>query len=290
MGTSASNTGPTGRIPLLPNWAPDAFPDASPDVEEDFDKTDGGDPASELPKSTEDSKTKPTTKLPQQTNSWRSARSAIREYASNKTKENLKKSGKRYVRTYGGAGAATRASAKGIDYGLALGTFLGGFSQGGYEANLQRYDLSECIGKSSEEVLARIADRIAPIGSTNDEAIARGAIMDSLDNLYERIVTDGGDIESLGSLDEITLKETVMEFVSNYIFKKWIYELGLALEKNNLSEKAVIRLENEIRSFIKNEVQFALKDKDVKALDLREGEGRKVIQEIFELAYLTIEK
>jgi len=279
MGTSASNAGPKGKTPLLPNWVNDK---PNTDIEDI--------PSTDKPKPDQDKIAVKDDSISSQTNSWNSAKTAIKKYTNDKTKQNLKKSGRSYVKTYGGFKSAARASARGIDYGYTFASFLGGFVQKGYEQNLKQYGLDDCIGKSSEEVLAKIADKIAPIGSTNDDAIARAAIMDTLDTLYEKIISNDEDIDSLGSLSEDGLKEAVIEYTSNYIYKKWVYELGLALEKNNLSEKAVIRLENEIRTFIKSEVLLALKDKDIKVLDLAAGEGKKIIQNIFELAYQTIEK
>jgi len=194
------------------------------------------------------------------------------------------------VRTYGGSKKATKASYSGISSGLALAGFLSGFAASGYEQNLKNYHLGECIGKSSEEVLAKIADEIAPIGSTSDEAIARSAVMDTLDKIYEKLLNEGKDIEALGTLDESNLKEMVMEFISAYIFKKWMYELGLKVEKNELSEKDVVKKENEMRVLIKSEVEVALRDKNIQTFNVTEGEGKKIIEEIFELAYSTLGK
>lgn len=293
MGTSASNAGLKGKTSLLPNWATGGGggnTDDNSDNNNDNGENDNESPQTDTgPKKNDNRQGEPIVPT-SQTKSWRSAKTAINKYAGERNRTNLRSAGKSYVKTYGGAKAATMASVAGINYGHALASFLGGFSGNGYEENLRQYGLSDCIGKSSEEVFAKIADKIAPIGSTNDEAIARAAIMDSLDKLYEKVLSDGGDISSLGSLDETALKEAVVEFTSNYIYKKWIYELGLALEKNQLSEKAVIQLENEIKVFIKGEVQVALKDKDIKTLDLTEGADKKMIEDIFELAYLTIEK
>jgi hypothetical protein len=291
MGTSASNAGLKGKTSLLPNWATGGSSDDTGDNVNDSDIKDSNDKSQDDKPDKKQKKVNSNPVIPsQQTKNWRSAKTAIKKYTGEKNKSNLKKSGRSYVKTYGGSKSAAMAAQAGVKYGFALGNFLGGFSLNGYEQNLREYGLADCIGKSSEEVLAKIADKIAPIGSTNDEAIARAAIMDSLDKLYEKILADGGDLDSLGSLDESALKDSVIEFTSNYIYKKWIYELGLVLEKNELSEKAVIQLENEIKVFIRSEVRLALKDKDIKAFDLNGDEGKKIVLDIFELAYLTIEK
>ena len=163
-------------------------------------------------------------------------------------------------------------------------------SREGFNETLNKYDLSDCVGKSSEEVMAKIADRIAPTGSTNDEAIARVAMMIAFDKLYEKVLDSGKNMESLDNLDSETLSDTVIEFVSAYIFKKWVYEAGIALERNDLSEIEAIKLENEMRFFIRDEVKSGFKKTDISKIDLAQGKGRELVNDIFELAYSTLEK
>ena len=160
----------------------------------------------------------------------------------------------------------------------------------GLVQTLEKYDLSDCLGKSTEEAFAKIANKIAPIGSTNDEAISRLAVMMAFDKLYEKFIENDRDINSLDHLDEETLREIVIEFVSAYIFEKWVYEAGLALERNDLSESEAIDLENEMRVFVTGEVKSGLEKVNILTLDITEGEGHKVIEEIFDLAYSTLEK
>lgn len=276
MGTSASGTGPKGNTPLLPSWANGS--DNSPDPEDNQ-------PIENNPDNTVDSKPEqvPTQKL--------TGTKSILTRISNRGKgSNFKKFAKSYIKSSGGSKAATKSSIAGINVGRNYLGFLDGVSKDGFNETLQKYDLSDCIGKSGEEVIAKIADRIAPSGSTNDEAIARAAIMIAFDRLYEKILDSGKDIESLDSIDSETLSDTVVEFVSAYIFKKWVYEAGIALERNDLTESEAIKLENEMRFFIRDEVKNGFQKTDVSKLDLAQGEGRKIIEDIFELAYSTLEK
>lgn len=278
MGTSASGTGPKGTTPLLPSWATDS--DNPPETEEDNNQQsdDASDEAVDA-----NTETAPTQKL--------SGTKSILTRISNKGRgSSFKTFAKSYIKSSGGSRAATKSSIAGINVGRNYLSFLGGVSEEGFNETLQKYDLSDCIGKSSEEVIAKIADRIAPTGSTNDEAIARAAIMIAFDRLYEKILDSGREIESLDSIDSETLSDTVVEFVSAYIFKKWVYEAGIALERNDLSENEAIKLENEMRFFIRDEVKNGFKNADISKIDLAKGEGKKIIEDIFELAYSTLEK
>ena len=278
MGTSASGTGPKGKTPLLPSWATDS--DNSPEPEEDNNQQ-----SDDTSNETVDPKpeTAPTQKLS-------GTKSILTRISNGGSGSSFKTFAKSYIKSSGGSRAATKSSIAGINVGRSYLGFLSGVSKEGFNETLQKYDLSDCIGKSSEKVIAKIADRIAPTGSTNDEAIARAAIMIAFDRLYEKIIDSGRDIESLDSIDSETLSDTVVEFVSAYIFKKWVYEAGIALERNDLSESEAIKLENEMRFFIRDEVKNGFKKADISKIDLAQGEGKKIIEDIFELAYSTLEK
>jgi hypothetical protein len=291
MGTSASNGGPKRNTELLPTWAtnPD---DGNNGQNEEGDNNDS--PETESPLNIDNSAANQSetsvANAPAITGNWGAAKGALSRYAKGTAGSSLKKAASSYIKTLGGSSKATKASGAGISTGGIFVNFISSVSRNGYQETLIQYGLADCIGKSSEEVLAKIADRIAPIGSTNDEAIARNAVLISLDALYERLLNDGKDIDSLGSLDEGTLKNSVEEFVGTYIFKKWVYEVGLAIEKNELTEKEAISLEKEIKVFVRDEVRSALKDKDIIKLDLTVGEGKKIVENIFESAYSTIAK
>lgn len=303
MGTSASNGGPKSNTPLLPTWATNSDNVTNEEGENGENEQGGGEEVSgdenngispEIQAKTDGNNSQNGGVLTLNTNAttgnWAVSKGALSRYAKGTGGSSLRKAANSYVRTLGGSSKATKASAKGISTGGVFVNFIGSVSRNGYAETLKQFGLADCIGKSSEEVLAKIADRIAPIGSTNDDAIARNAVLVSLDALYEKLLNEGKDIEALGSLDEEALKNSVEEFVGTYIFKKWVYEVGLAIEKNELTEKEAINLEKEIKVFVRDEVKSSLKDKDIIKLDLNAGEGKKMIENIFELAYSTIAK
>lgn len=279
MGTSASGTGPKGKSPLLPSWADDS---------ENPPETVGDDDNEESENNTEEALESKPEFVPSQKLSG--TKSILTRISNGRSGSSFKTFAKSYIKSSGGSKAATKSSVAGINAGRNYLGFLGGVSKEGLNETLQKYDLSDCLGKSSEEVIAKIADKIAPIGSTNDEAIARAAVMIAFDRLYEKILDSGKDFQSLDSIDAETLSDTVIEFVSAYIFKKWVYEAGIALERNDLSESEAIKLEKEMRFFIRDEVKSEFKKTDVSKIDLAKGEGHKIIKNIFELAYSTLEK
>lgn len=269
MGTSSSSSGPKGQTPLLPSWAAGNGNKLSQD---------------QAYNSVSDSNNI------NQNYNLTSVKGSLTRIVNNTNGATFKNAGRSYVRRTGGHRSATLSSKMGVATGSNYLGFFSSASRDGLAKTLEKYDLSDCLGKSTEEAFAKIANKIAPIGSTNDEAISRLAVMMAFDKLYEKFIENDKDINSLDHLDEETLREIVIEFVSAYIFEKWVYEAGLALERNDLSESEAIDLENEMRVFVTGEVKSGLEKVNILTLDITEGEGHKVIEEIFDLAYSTLEK
>jgi hypothetical protein len=284
MGTSSSGSGPKGRTPLLPNWATDG--ENIPD--KDDDQNQGGDSTTE--DDSDNSERFDNNIVRDYADTLRTAKGAIKRIANNRNGATFKKAVKEYIKRTGGYKKATLASGAGISTGSNYLGFFSDVANKGLEQTLKDYGLADCIGKSTEEVFAKIANRIAPTGATNDEAIARVAVMIAFDKLCEKLIEKDQDITELDQLNEETLKDTVIEFVSAYIFKKWVYEAGLALERNDLTEADAIELENEMKDFVAEEVRTSLGKMNIKTLDITQGKGKKVIQDIFDIAYSTLEK
>lgn len=295
MGTSSSNGGPSGKTSLLPSWYPEnSSTAAQPPASEDpiLAPQDNNNPNNDDQEQETNSINQPI-EIPTTTNNWKDAKGAFTRYSKNTGGSNIRKAAKSYVQTLGGSRGAARAASRGITSGRGLVSFLGAVSTpggGGLNQTLTQLGLSAYIGKSSEEILAKIADAIAPTGATSDEAIARDAILGTLDQLYSKILENGGDIATLESLTPHMIKETVIEYVSIYIFKKWVFELGLAVEKNTVTEKQAIEMEVEIKDFINAEVKLSLQGKSMKQFDLNESSNQQIIETIFQTAYSTLEQ
>lgn len=295
MGTSSSGGGPKGRTPLLPNWAtggsgspPPKEDDLPPNKNDDNKK---GDTVGDSGNADGSESSNNSSSGSDYSGNWTSGKSSFRKFINSQGSGNsLRKAARSYVKSMGGRSKATKAASKGISVGGDYIEFLGGIRKNGLTQTLQDYGLSDCLGKSPEEALAKIAGKIAPIGTTNDEIIARSAVMSAVDALYMKLTANADGIETINSISEDALKESVIEYVSAYIFKKWIYELGLALERNELSEKEAIALENQVKNLVRDEVKASLKQKDILKLDFRAGAGKRIVENIFSLAYSTLEK
>ncbi|APS38607.1 Qat anti-phage system associated protein QatB [Salegentibacter sp. T436] len=277
MGTSKSGSGVPGSSPLLPDWAPPASP--PPPEEEQQDTPDDT--------NEEEAQDRPTY---ESTADFQSVKSNFTKYVNKPSRSTFKTAIRSYIGKTGGVKKSTISAAAGIRTGRGYISFLNNLGSQGLSETLSQLGLTSHIGKSSEEVLAIIADKIAPVGSTNDEAIARAAVLIATEKLYGRLEEDGQDLATLDTLNEAHIKEVVIEYVSAYIFKKWVYEAGMALEKNKLSENKAIELEHQMKDLIKQEVKGGIEKANLKNFNLAQESGRDLVLEIFELAYTTLEE
>lgn len=295
MGTSASNGGPKGSPPLLPDWYNPSPPDGEDhDAPQDGNNDSDGenDSTNENDSSNNDSQDQNNSDNQNPTNhstDWGKSKGALTRIAKSTSGSSIQKAGRKYVSSLGGRSGATRAAAQGRITGRKYASFLGTIASGGIYNALQNLGLDNLAGKSSEEICLAIADAIAPTGSTNDEAIARDALISTLDSLYNKLQENGNDFSNVDTLSIDQIKETLIEYVSNYVFIKWMYELGSAIEKGSVTESDAINLETEVKDLIFAETFECYRDVPVETFNISDQSNNAIIEEIFQTAYSTLE-
>lgn len=282
MGTSASNGGPRGNPPLLPDWYTDNNTNPVPAP---GDGNSQADDQKHQNTPIQDASTKPV--LAPTTSNWGQAKGALTRLSNGTSGSSRQKASRNYVKSLGGSGGATKAAAQGVRTGTIYGGFLGSLSSSGVTNAFTNLGLQDLIGKSVEEVCAGIVNAIAPNGATNDEAIAREALIETIDTLYTKLLENDDEVNALNNLTPELIKETLIDYVGNFIFTKWMYELGNAIEKGNISEREAIKLEKEVRGFIITET--VEKYKDISIVENLDDRTEVIIEEIFETAYSILE-
>ncbi len=295
MGTSASNGGPKGSPPLLPDWYHPSPPDGHDhDAPQDGNNDSDGenDTANNDGHGNNDSAEQNNSDAPNQTNQstdWGKSKGALTRIAKSTSGSSIQKAGRKYLSGLGGRTGATRAAAQGRITGGKYAGFLRAIASGGINNALQNFGLDNLVDKTSEEICLAIADAIAPTGSTNDEAIARDALISTLDSLYNKLQENGNDFTNVDSLSLDQIKETLIEYVSNFVFNKWMYELGTAIEKGSVTESAAINLETQVRDLIYAETFEHYRDIPAETFNLSDSSNNAMIEEIFQTAYSTLE-
>jgi hypothetical protein len=283
MGTSASNGGPKGSPPLLPDWYSPTSPDGDSNQNDNSGST--GNPEQN---NTENAPNE--SPQPKQSGDWGKSKGALTRLSNSRSGASVKKAGNKYVNSLGGSKGATKAAAQGRITGSRYASFLGNIASGGINNALQNLGLDQFVGSSSEEICLALANAIAPPGTTNDEAIARDALISTLDSLYTRMQEEGSDFTNLEQLSLEQVKETLVEYVSHYIFNKWMYELGNAIEKGSVSESEAINLEIEVKDLIYTETIERYRDIPIESFNINDRSNDTMIEDIFQTAYSTLEQ
>jgi hypothetical protein len=292
MGTSASNSGPSDKTPLLPDWAQGgAAPNLagpSPDApagggasNQDGAGSPGQPPEGAAPGGVDSISAPASTRGP-----WSLARRAMTSVASGGGgTRRLKVAGRRYVRAKGGAKNATASSAAGRATTAGLGGFFSGIATGGIAQAAQSLGLQAVVGQRAELVLAAVIDAIAPAGTTNDEAIARRAASETLRELFEKFGVEQNGIESLDAMKADDVVDAVELSVSAYVYQRWLFDLSLKIEEHAVSETEAVRLERDVKVFVKGLVKLKLNGGKVINLDWKGAQGKAFVQEVYEAAY-----
>lgn len=291
MGTSSSYGGPTGRNPLLPDWAqpvgdgpaaPDSgqSPEGGPDqtgVDQALDGNQPGTPASNQPQAV------PSV-------SFRGAKSSMTQYVnSGGGGGGIGRVARHYVGARGGAGRSAQAAVSGRASTGRLGSFLSGVASRGLETAAREIGLGNLEGRPAIAVFAEIANRLAPSGATLEEAAARRAVDDALYALYKKFDLGTADISSLNNMDADTIRDAVEASVSAYIYHRWLQELGDRIEENAITTDEAVRLEKEVRDYVEHTVRLDLRDVDVLRLNWEGPEGSRIVERIYREAYGLLE-
>ncbi len=280
MGTSSSYKGPRNRSPLLPPWAPPAPDEDRPN--------DDGNPEKENNRPEEVPDSASDTNGPENTENWGGAKGYMSKFASGNTGYSINNAAKAYVKAMGGAQKASKAARLGKNSAGRLGNFLGSVAGNGFAETLRRFGLGDLIGQPAEKVFASIVDLIAPAGETNEDANARAAVLDALETLYMEFELENGDLSRLNSLGEEDVRRTILNCCKAYIYEKWLQQLGIAIEKKAISPNDALAKEQEAKNFIKESVLFDFEGKSIVNLDFTQGDGKRIIDRIFQEAYLIL--
>lgn len=301
MGTSKSHGGPVDITKLLPSWATGqegATPSA--DEPEQEGSPGGGETGGEGEETPDEDET-PSPAVAaggevaaqaaeQQTDSsWRSAKilmgNAVR---SGGDRTSLRSAARAYTRARGGASQAAKTSNAGRNATARLGNFLTGLATKGLQDSLKDVGLSSTAGMDVREVFAAIANAIAPSGASVDEAIARRAVNEVLEKLYEECAAEENGIEKLGSMSVEAIREAIEASIAAYIYYRWLEELELRIERGAVSPEQAVRLENEMREYVRDIVHLDLRGIDVVGLDWRSQQGEQLISGLYEQAYTML--
>lgn len=289
MGTSSSYDGPTGCTPLLPPWAP------PPDLPDELEPEDGPDdhgpdePPVEDPGDDHSDHVEDVVPI-----EWDRPKDNLSRFASNggmrdrRGGERLARVGRDFVRAQGGARSAARAAAAGRATTGRLGQFLTQAATLGTAAALLRWEVADYVGRDVRSLLSALVDVLAPAGATNEEAVARDALAETLAEIFEE--QPGAD--GFAILEALTpdLIQTILErYAARYVYTRLMQVLGKRLYERAGTALEARRLEREVEEFVFNTARLSFGRVDVMRVDWSGADGRALIEDVFEDGYRFLE-
>lgn len=295
MGTSRTGDGPADRTPLLPSWAlpgggpPPLLPEDLPSDDLGGDDSDDGTPpangADTAPGGTDqpDVVTPPAQAPP---SPWQAAKGRFtRSARAGGGRSHVAASGRAYVRAKGGSRAAATSATHGRTTAGRASAFLGTLLNQGLRAALESLGIREYVGRSADVVFAAIANAIAPPGATLEEAAARRAADEMLAKLYDEVIEAGGDLNALEAMSPTAITDAVRDVITAYVYERWLEQLGKSIEAGATTPAEAVRLEREVKQYVRDIVALDISDADVLAFGRDPDRTQQVMSRLFEEAY-----
>ncbi len=295
MGTSSSYTGPIGKPPLLPPWAPDPFPTPEPAPPEPLkppeppEQLGKPNPIGSKPEIIPDAlgsgaKGLPTPmQLPQV--EWRMPKSALSRVARGAAATSLASVAHAYVRAHGGSRPAAASAVQGRATTARLAGFLAAGKQTGFAQAATVIGLQPLLGQDAESFLAAFIDLLAPDGAMLEEAAARTAFIETSIELFERYEVAEKGISGLDAIDAEGIWDIVSLSVTNYVNARLQQELVSRVERAMLPEHEANLLMDQLKDFVASVVHFDLRDRDVLVIDWGGTEGATIVASIYATGY-----
>lgn len=291
MGTSSSYGGHKDTSHLLPSWARQ-----NGDI--DSNSTDTGTPPDDGlvdqnisgNDNSDDQSTQVQNHESQPQKKWGDAKSVMSRYASRGSGQSgPARAGRAYISAKGGAQKAAQSVISGKSTARNLANFFATTAQSNISQGLNSIGLGHLIGKDVDTVFSGLIDALSGNGEDFDENIARQAIEDALTSFYEQCSEDQ-NFESFKHLTPEQLKSAIENFVSGYIYKRWLQELGNCIERKAVSETEAVKLEVEVKIYVRDLVNLELDSKNILSIDWNGDEGRQMVDSLYEDAYSLIEE
>lgn len=282
MGTSSMYSGPN-RSPLLPpdfdngdsqNNNPDNIPNENSPEEQQKPNPD---------------QQQPNSPNEQQNSNWKQAKTSMSHYASGNAGSNGRKVAVRdYVKGHGGSSNAARSAKSGIRTTINIGDFFNNVSNKGINQVLNDYQIP-FEGRKPKEILNDIVNVIAPIPNTNEDAVARKALIDTMSIIYEKFDDENKDISLLDSKDTNIADILITKYIETYIYEKLLNELGSRIEINSENSVAAAKIEKELKEYIEVKVTTILKDKPLTLINSQTNNVNVLVEGLYQLCYKVLE-
>jgi len=281
VGTSSAYGGPSGDTPLVPSWLGGDAAGDTPAAPPAPDGVPTGDPSAPAPIPAAPPN-RPAIPAPADTNRFTAARGNFTRFAhsSGTDRASLGRAISGYVSTSsGGARQAAQRMGASRGAGERLLRFLADAQARGTTEALRSLNLEGLAGRPIDEVFVGLADYICPSAGTVDEGIAREAFIETIIELTTLGVAD---------LDALTpdQMQTVFElYATHAIEARLCNDIGTKLITTPPDAQAALRVQNQLRDFIRNGVSDALTAARAETPTLTQDRVQLFVDTVYERAF-----
>lgn len=281
MGTSSSYGGPGGGTPLVPSWL-DSGSGGGGDVAPPEEHA----PDPDTPVTPPETPSGHEIPAPADPARFRKVRNNFTRFAGSggADRRSLGRAVARYVSTTaGGSRTAARRMGASRHAGAQLLGFLTDVQARGAREALRALNLESLAGRPIDEVFLGLVDYVCPEGGTVDDGIAREAYVETIIELTEFGITD---------LDELSADQmqSVFEiYVTHAIEARLCNDVGTKLIVAPDSVQAALRVEQQLRDFIRNAVSDALTKARELTPALTQEEVRSFVDSVYERSFTYLE-
>lgn len=277
MGTSSSNNGPSNNTPLLPSWAEPNENPSSPDIENQ-------------PNPKDDESNPPRVEIPL-SGEWRPAKSSLSSFVREPSPNKFNSAAKSYVRAGGGAKSISKSIVSGKRAGIRLGSLLASFSNKGVGNTFRELFELDFGGLSLESAINKVVDYLSPQDGTIEDSITADAISETLYEIYKDFDLSNNDLSVLDNITNENIQDILSKYAASYIYSKWVNEIGIVLENKEISETQIVKIERQMKEFIKGSIKLEFSEINFKNESIIEkNEIRRIMDEVFETAYQSLEE
>lgn len=245
MGTSASNTGPNNKSPLLPPWAEQGDPVEVEAGDRDGQQAPDGADDNELSQEVDNEKVQeqipgPVPNIPSP-NRLTGARRAFGDYAkSGGTSSNLRRSLNKFSKSSGGGSGTSRRLASGITAGSGL---LGIMQGDSVRVNDKTLSVSELNGLSTDQAIDKISEHLTPENGDAD------SVRLALDFALAEVLPEEEAFDASMFTDDV-VHEAISCYLTDLIFQDIVNGMGKAWFHVEHPSKHH-RMEEELRELVK---------------------------------------
>lgn len=270
MGTSRSSPGAPGRVPMVPPWAPDPVPP-------------GGSPETSPPEPTSDASPPANTPIAP-AGRFGPARMSLGRYAKSGSQDDMRRGLGHYARKgVGGGGTAARRMGATARTGGALYGALSALATGQSNALGPGEDSARLQGRSVDQIITAIIERVRPVDGTQDAEAARDALQGALSSELLEQYPDA-DLLDLSEEQRLFIVE---RYTALDVFNHLALNIGKAIQSKAPSAAVGLARLRELKNYVKQTIAACFREarRAGQALAPRTVAGivRQAIQQTFDV-------